>query len=76
MSGTEQRRAWILTKLFVGEVTVAEAAAAAPELSQREIWRLKVRFERDGPAGLVHAHRGPASPLNRPEFRGDSRAWV
>lgn len=27
MSGTEQRRAWILTKLLVGEVTVAEAAA-------------------------------------------------
>ena len=27
MSGKEQRRAWILTKLLVGEVTVAEAAA-------------------------------------------------
>lgn len=61
MSGTEQRRAWILTKLLVGEVTVAEAAALL-QLSQRQIWRLKVRFERDGPAGLVHANRGRASP--------------
>jgi transposase len=60
MSGREQRRAWILTKLLVGEVTVAEAAALL-QLSQRQVWRLKVRFERDGPAGLVHANRGRAS---------------
>ena len=61
MSGTEQRRAWILTKLLVGEVTVAEAAALL-QLSQRQVWRLKVRFERHGVAGLVHANRGRASP--------------
>lgn len=61
MSGIEQRRAWILTKLLVGEVTVAEAAALL-QLSQRQVWRLKVRFEHDGPAGLVHANRGRASP--------------
>lgn len=61
MSGTEQRRARILTKLLVGEVTVAEAAALL-ELSQRQVWPLKVRFEREGPAGLVHANRGRASP--------------
>ncbi len=66
MSGIEQRRAWILTKLLVGEVTVAEAAALL-QLSQRQIWRLKVRFERDGPAGLVHANRGRASPRRLPE---------
>jgi len=61
MSGKEQRRAWILTKLLVGELTVAEAAALM-QLSQRQVWRLKVRFERDGPAALVHANRGRASP--------------
>jgi transposase len=61
MSGREQRRAWILTKLLVGEVTVAEAAALL-QLSQRQVWRLKVRFECDGPAGLIHANRGRASP--------------
>lgn len=61
MSGTEQRRAWILTKLLVGELNVAEAAALL-QLSQRQVWRLKVRFERDGRTGLVHANRGRASP--------------
>lgn len=61
MSGKEQRRAWILTKLLVGELTVAQAAALM-QLSQRQTWRLKVRFERDGPAALIHANRGRASP--------------
>lgn len=61
MSGKEQRRAWILTKLRVGALTAAEAAALM-QLSQRQVWRLKVRFERDGPAALVHANRGRASP--------------
>lgn len=70
MSSREQRRAWILTKLLVGEVTVAEAAALL-QLSQRQIWRLKVRFERDGPAGLVHANRGRASPRRLTNFLRD-----
>lgn len=70
MSGIEQQRAWILTKLLVGEVTVAEAAALL-QLSQRQIWRLKVRFERDGPAGLVHANRGRGSPRRLPDSLRD-----
>jgi len=41
MSGKEQRRAWILTKLLVGEVAVAEAPALL-QLSQRQVWRLKL----------------------------------
>lgn len=31
------------------------------------MWRLKVRFERDGPARLVHANRGRARPRRLPD---------
>ena len=30
-------------------------------LSERQLWRLRVAFERDGPAGLVHGNRGRPS---------------
>jgi transposase len=61
MSAREQRRAWILTKVLKGERTMAEAAAAL-HVSERQLWRLRTAFERDGPAGLVHANRGKTSP--------------
>jgi len=44
----------------VGEVTTAEAAALLG-LSERQVWRLRRGFERDGPAALVHGNRGRPS---------------
>ncbi len=61
MSTKEQRRAWVLTKVLKGERTMAEAAAAL-ELSERQLWRLRAALERDGPAAIVHGNRGRASP--------------
>lgn len=60
MTPREQRRAWILTRVLKGEVTMAEAAATLG-LSERQLWRLRVAFERIGPAGLVHGNRGRPS---------------
>jgi len=60
MTSRDQRRAWILTKLLVGEVATAEAAALLG-LSERQIWRLRRAFECDGPAALVHGNRGRPS---------------
>lgn len=60
MSSTEQRRAWVLTRVLKGEWTMA-AGAASLDLSERQLWRLRVAYERDGPAGLVHGNRGRCS---------------
>ncbi len=61
MTAREQRRAWVLTKVLKGERSMAEAAEILG-LSERQLWRLRTAFERDGPAGLVHGNRGRASP--------------
>lgn len=61
ITATEQRRAWVLTRVLKGERSMA-AAAEALGLSQRQLWRLRTAFERDGPAGLVHGNRGRSSP--------------
>ena len=61
MTSREQRRGMVLTKLLVGEVTVAEAAELLG-ISERQVWRLKAAFERAGPAALVHGNRGRPSP--------------
>lgn len=61
MNAREQRRAWVLTKVLKGERTMSEAAEALA-LSERQLWRLRTAFERDGPAGLVHGNRGKVSP--------------
>jgi transposase len=61
MTPREQRRAWILTRVLKGERSMAEAAEILG-LSERQLWRLRVAFERHGPAGLVHGNRGRASP--------------
>jgi transposase len=60
MTSRDQRRAWVLTKLLVGEVTTTETAALLG-LSERQVWRLRRAFERDGPAALVHGNRGRPS---------------
>ena len=61
MSRTEQRRAWVITRVVSGELTVAEAAELLG-LTERSIHRLRARMEREGPAGLVHGNRGRISP--------------
>jgi transposase len=60
MTSREQRRAWVLTRVLKHELTMSEAADAIG-LSARQLWRLRVAFERDGPAGLVHGNRGRPS---------------
>lgn len=61
MTSAEQRPAWVLTKVVAGELGAAEAAALLG-LSERSIWRLKARFDAEGPAGLVHGNCGRPSP--------------
>jgi transposase len=60
MTTREQRRAWVLTRVLKDELTMAEAAETLG-LSERQLWRLRVAFERHGPAGLVHGNRGRPS---------------
>jgi len=60
MTSREQRRAWVLTRVLKHELTMAEAADLVA-LSERQLWRLRVAVERDGPAGLVHGNRGRPS---------------
>ncbi len=60
MTSREQQRAQVLTRLLVGDVTTAEAALLLG-LSERQVFRLRRGFERDGPAALVHGNRGRPS---------------
>jgi Winged helix-turn helix len=66
MSGREQRRAWVLSRVEAGEMGVAETAGLLSP-SERCIRRLRSRMRTDGPAGLVHGNRGRASPRRLPE---------
>lgn len=61
MTSREQRRAMVLTKLLVGELSVAECAELLG-VGERQAWRLKARYEREGPGALVHGNRGRPSP--------------
>ena len=60
MTSREQRRAWVLTRVLKAELTMTEAAETLG-LSERQLWRLRAAFERDGPSGLVHGNRGRPS---------------
>src|ERR1700690_2463157 len=60
MTTGDQRRAWVLTKLLCGELSVHEVAMFLG-LSERSVWRLRARFPGEGPAALVHGNRGRAS---------------
>jgi len=50
----------VLTRVLQRELTMTEAARMVG-LSERQLWRLRSAFERDGPAGLVHGNRGRPS---------------
>jgi transposase len=60
MTSREQQRAQVLTRLLMGDVTAAEAALLLG-LSERQVWRLRAGYGRDGPAALVHGNRGRPS---------------
>lgn len=69
MTVTEQRRAWVLTRVLRGILTMAQAGEELG-LSERHLWRLRVAFEREGPAGLVHGNRGrPSTRRSSPGTR-------
>jgi transposase len=63
MTGREQVRALVVTRLVAGEIDVGEAATVLG-LSERSVWRLRARLLAHGPAGLVHGNRGRA-PAHR-----------
>ena len=70
MTSREQGRAMVLVQVAGGALTVADAAALL-SLSERQVWRLRAGFERDGPAALVHANRGRPSPGRLPDATRD-----
>jgi transposase len=61
MTAREQRRARVVTRILMGELTMAEGSAELG-VSERQLWRLRAAFVETGPAGLVHGNRGRASP--------------
>jgi len=60
MSVSERRRLEIFSRVRDGEASVAEAARLLG-ISERQAWRLKARYVREGDVGLVHGLRGKAS---------------
>lgn len=72
MTAKEQRRAWVLARVLKHELTMVEAAGTLG-LSERQVWRLRAAFERDGPAGLVHGNRDRPSGRRLP---ADLRARI
>src|SRR5712692_5721279 len=61
MSQKEAPRVGLLKALVAGRVTGREAAAAL-QLSERQVRRLRRRFEAAGAEGLLHRGRGRSSP--------------
>ena len=66
MSRKEVARAGLLKAALKGQVTNQQVATAL-HLSVRQVQRLKRRFKRDGPRGLLHQSRGRPSPRRLPE---------
>ncbi len=60
MSVAERRRLEVFSRVRDGEASVAEAARLL-SISERQAWRLKARYVREGDGGLVHGLRGRAS---------------
>jgi transposase len=66
MTANDQQRAQVLTRWIAHGVSTAEAVELLG-VSERQAWRLKVRFLRDGPAALVHGNRGRPSARRVPD---------
>jgi hypothetical protein len=60
MTIREQRRARVLNRILMGELTMVEGGTEL-ELSERQLWRLRAALVAAGPAGLVHGNRGRVS---------------
>jgi transposase len=60
MSDAERERLGVFVRVRDGGLSVAGAAAALG-VSERQAWRLKARYVREGDGGLVHRLRGKAS---------------
>jgi transposase len=60
MSVAERRRLEVFGRVRDGDLSVAGAAASLG-ISERQAWRLKARYVREGDGGLVHRLRGKAS---------------
>src|SRR6185436_4795684 len=60
MSQNERKRLEVFSRVRDGQLSVAEAARLL-RIGERQAWRLKRRYQREGDAGLVHKLRGRAS---------------
>ena len=60
MTVREQRRARVLGRILMGELTMIEGSTELG-LSERQLWRLRAALVEAGPAGLVHGNRGRVS---------------
>lgn len=60
MSVAERKRLEVFGRVRDGDLSVA-AAAAVLGISERQAWRVKARYVREGDGGLVHRLRGKAS---------------
>ncbi len=65
MSTKERQRLQLIGHLKQGKTTVAKVAAALA-LSERQMYRILGRFQRQGDAGLIHQHRGHSSNRGYP----------
>lgn len=65
MSRKEVPRAGLLKAALAGTITNADGAGAM-HMSVRQFQRCKVRFEAEGPRGLVHRLRGRPAPRRLP----------
>jgi transposase len=64
LNGTEQQRLVVLNRMLMGDLTGVEAAAAL-ELSVRQVRRMLAAYRKEGAAALAHGNRGrpPAHAL-------------
>ena len=60
MSVAERKRLEVFGRVRDGDLSVARAASLLG-ISERQAWRLKARYVREGDGGLVHRLRGKAS---------------
>ena len=65
LNGAEQQRLVVMNRMLVGDLTAADAAAAL-ELSGRQVRRMLAAYRKEGAAALAHGNRGrsPAHALD------------
>ncbi len=57
LSQTQLKRMLVLQQVLEGQISTFEAALVLG-LSERQVYRLKAKFQSQGPAALVHGNRG------------------